>query len=54
MGCIYFQGLDATAVESSLRMQGVPRRAWRETRAQVCVLEDVAAEILNDSKGKNV
>lgn len=51
-GFLRIQGLDATAVESSLRMQGVPRRRWRLVRSQVRVLEDEAAEIMN-SKGNN-
>ncbi|CAN7438194.1 DUF1799 domain-containing protein [Acidovorax sp. LjRoot118] len=47
-GGVYFQGLEATAVESSFRIQGVPRKDWRTVRSQVQVLEDEAAEILND------
>lgn len=47
MGGVYFQGLDAMAVESSFRIQGVPRRDWRLVRSQIQVLEDEAAEILN-------
>ena len=52
MGFMHVQGLDAPAVESSLRMQGVPRRRWRLVRSQVRVLEDEAVEIMN-SKGTN-
>ncbi len=52
LGFLRIQGLDVTAVESSLRIQGVPRRRWRLVRSQVRVLEDEAAEIMN-SKGNN-
>ncbi|MDZ7862678.1 DUF1799 domain-containing protein [Acidovorax sp.] len=48
MGGVYFQGLEATAVESSFRIQGVPRKDWKRVRSQLMVLEDEAAEILNE------
>ena len=48
MGGVFFQGLDGGAVESSLRIQGVPRRDWKRVRSQLQVLEDEAAEILNE------
>lgn len=52
LGFMQVQGLDATAVESSLRMQGVARRRWRLVRSQVRILEDEAVGIMN-SKGNN-
>lgn len=48
MGGVFFQGLEATAVETSMRILGVPRKDRRQVRAEVQVLEDEAAEILND------
>lgn len=54
-GGFLVQGLEATAVESSLRMLGVPRSQWRLTRAQLRVLESEAVEILNsNTKGTDV
>lgn len=49
-GSAHVQGLDAPAVESSLRMQCVPFRTWRRVRSQVRILEDEALEIMNDKK----
>ena len=50
MAGVHYQGLDYTAVETTLRLERVPRVLWTETFRELQVMERAALPLLNESK----